>query len=80
MNRGGGHTSRNGAIVHVSKRSIMAEKKIPRVAIHRTMLTRKKAFARKVYVNAVQPTQPPVPLPGVRTSEATRVTMIPTNL
>lgn len=42
--------------------------------------TKKKAFARKVYVNVVQPTQPPVPLPGDKTSDVTSVTMMPTNL
>ncbi len=43
-------------------------------------LTKKKAFARNVYVKTVQPIHPPVPLPLFRISETTSVTMMPTNL
>lgn len=45
-----------------------------------TWLTKKRAFAKKVYANTIHPTHPPVPLPPLNISLTTKVTITPTNL
>lgn len=44
------------------------------------LLTKKNAFAMKVYPKTAQPTQPPVPFPPLEMAATAMVTMTPTNL